>query len=316
MKYIIMAGGQYENLKTPKHLLKVNGEVIIERTIRLLKKYGIEDINISTNNSAFDYLGVPILKHNNDYKYGKEIIGYWTDAFYPTDEPTCYIFGDVYFSEDAIKKIIETPTDDIEFFGSKEPFATNYPKNWVEPFALKVVNTDHLKASIKKTIQLSKEGKLYRKHPIMWELWTVIKDAPLQTQAGKYTADYIAINDYTSDIDDKRDIERLEYFLKGGNMVRAKVLEEFTLGRFGELRNIKRARKDEKGKLFVGDEFECANDLADYLTGKNAYNKPFVKVLEVIPTEPVKEVKVETSEKIKPDVKIEVTPKKRNRKKK
>ena len=51
-----MCGGKYKDFETPKQLLKVNEEVIIERTIKLLKENGIKDIAISTNNLAFDYL--------------------------------------------------------------------------------------------------------------------------------------------------------------------------------------------------------------------------------------------------------------------
>ena len=38
MKYILMCGGNYKDkFETPKQLLKVNNEVLAERTIRLLK---------------------------------------------------------------------------------------------------------------------------------------------------------------------------------------------------------------------------------------------------------------------------------------
>ena len=56
MKYILMCGGNYPKFEVPRQLLKVNGEVLIERTIRLLRENGITDIAISTNNKAFDYL--------------------------------------------------------------------------------------------------------------------------------------------------------------------------------------------------------------------------------------------------------------------
>ena len=144
-KYIIMCGGRYDTyFKSPRQLVKVNDEVLVERTIRLLKENGITDISISTNYDEFEYLNLPLLKHNNSYRtVGKELEGYWCDAFYPTNEPVCYIFGDVYFSEEAIKTIVNTNTDDIEFFASMPPFDKNYPKNHEEPFALKVVNTKH-----------------------------------------------------------------------------------------------------------------------------------------------------------------------------
>ena len=54
MLYIIMAGGTYPFWKTPKQLLEIDGEPIIERTIRLLRENGVEDIVISSNNDIFE----------------------------------------------------------------------------------------------------------------------------------------------------------------------------------------------------------------------------------------------------------------------
>ena len=39
MKYILMCGGNYKDkFEIPKQLLEVNGEKLVERTIRLLKE--------------------------------------------------------------------------------------------------------------------------------------------------------------------------------------------------------------------------------------------------------------------------------------
>lgn len=296
MKYIIMAGGKYNHLETPKHLLKVNGEVIIERTIRLLKENGIDDIAISTTNPAFDYLNIPILKHNNTYEFNQgETKGYWVDAFYPTDEETCYIFGDVYFSEEAIKTIIKTKTEDIELFGSAPPFAEIYPKKWIEPFALKVVNTDHLKQAIQKTKELADEGKTWRKNPIMWDLWTVIKDVPLQTEAGKYLYNYTAINDYTTDVDDKVDINRIEncYKIGGKKMVKIECVITYNDLELGRL-------------VQAGEQLDVSNDRADYLVNQ----RELAKVVEVIP-EPATEPEVIVEEVETPEPKKPVGKKKR-----
>ena len=135
MKYIIMCGGTYGDL--PKQLLTVMGERIVERTIRLLRAYGATDIAISSNDARFEGLGVPVLKHENEYVYGKNTHS-WLNAFYPSEQPTCYIFGDVYFSEETIKTIVRIETDTIQFFASAPPFAENYIKIWAEPFAFKV----------------------------------------------------------------------------------------------------------------------------------------------------------------------------------
>ena len=203
-----MCGGGYPNWHTARHLTKLtNGETIISRTIRLLKENGVEDIAISSNYDCFNNLGVPILRHNNPYIQGKQSL--WLDAFYPTDKPVCYIFGDVIFSPAAIKKIVETQTTDIEFFASAPPFAANYPKAHAEPFAFKVVNTKKFWEAVSTTRQLFLEHKI--KRCIAWQLWQVIKGTVLNHI--DYT-NYKVINDYTCDIDEETELTELNARLK------------------------------------------------------------------------------------------------------
>lgn len=201
MKYIIMCGGKYGPFaENPRQLIKIKNETVVERTIRLLREVGINDIAVSTNNPKFDFLDVEILHHKNDF--GIDKYAYWVDAFYPTDEEVCYLFGDVVFSKDAIDVIVNTKTDDVEFFASAPPFAYNYPKKWAEPFAFKVVNQQHFKQAIEETKLYFNQG-LFRRMPIAWELWQVLKSTPRNKII--YT-NYTAINDYTCDIDYPRDI--------------------------------------------------------------------------------------------------------------
>ena len=193
MKYIIMCGGDYHRA-FPKQLRGYGeGITILERTIRLLRDNGIEDIAISSNAPCFDRFGVPVLHHENNFGNG----GHWLEAFYPMDEPVCYLFGDVFYSPAAIKTIVETETDDIEFFASAPPFAPCYFKRWAEPFAFKVVDTGLFRACINATIRLAESG-VFRREPIAWELWQVIKGTRLNVI--DYT-NYTAINDYTTDFD-------------------------------------------------------------------------------------------------------------------
>ena len=81
-------------------------------------------------------------------------------------------------------------------------------------------------------------------------------------------------------------------------MIKVEVIEQFTLQRFDELQNIERVGAEQKGKLFVGDKFECTEELAKYLTGENPLGKVVVKVVEV---KPIKEAKIveEKEKKIK-----------------
>ena len=212
MKYVIMCGGKYWNWPVPKHLTMIKGEPLVARTIRLLRECGIEDIAISANDSRFAPFGVPLLVHSNRYYLpeGSDALTPWLDAFYPMNEPVCYIFGDVVFSPEAIRTIVTTETDSVEFFASAKPLADIYPKHWAEPFAFKVVDTERFFKAIEQTKKLDEEGQ-FKRQPVSWELWQVIKGTPLNKV--DYT-NYTVINDYTCDIDKPEDIKLFERILK------------------------------------------------------------------------------------------------------
>lgn len=207
MKYIIMCGGTYTKWKQPKQLTEINGEPLVARTIRLLKKNGVRDIAISSHDERFEQFGVPVLKHENPFVVDRDrtTSGCWYDAFYPTDEPACYLLGDVYFSNWAVDVIVNTKVKHIELFASAPPFAPEYPKKWAEPFALKVMDQELLRAGIDTVRELDSQGAFHR-NPIMWELWTCITGGEINTI--DYSS-YHAVNDYTCDIDEAGDIERV-----------------------------------------------------------------------------------------------------------
>lgn len=211
MKYVIMCACP-SGATRPRQMIEVCGESLIERTIRLLSENGVEDIAISTHHPAFDALGVPILAHDNGYYDGN---GLWVDAFCPLNEPACYVFGDVLFSPEAIRKIVQTETDDVEFFASAPPFGDHYAKQWAEPFAFKVANQDHFRICIDQVRELWKAGK-FNRPPIAWELWQVIKNTPLNVI---FYNNYTAINDYTCDIDEGDAMPQWGFLEKGKHSV-------------------------------------------------------------------------------------------------
>ena len=208
MKYIIMCGGKYPDWVTPKHLTKIKGEPLVARTIRLLREAGAEDIAISSNDSRFEQFGVPVLRHDNLYELGKAGT-YWLDAFYPMDEPVCYIFGDVVFSRSAIQQIVDDkPEDSIQFYASAAPFPEEYIKPWAEPFAFKVYDTERFKWAIAATKELQDKGAFWRK-PVSWELWQVIKGTTLN----RILANYYMIRDFSCDIDKPEDVKKIEKYV-------------------------------------------------------------------------------------------------------
>lgn len=81
-------------------------------------------------------------------------------------------------------------------------------------------------------------------------------------------------------------------------MIRVEVIEQFNLKDYEKIKDtIKRKSIDIKGTLFVGDTFECDEDMVKYLTGGNELGKTVVKVIEVEPKKTIEEFKEEVFKK-------------------
>ena len=120
------------------------------------------------------------------------------------NEPVCYLLGDVVFSKNAIDIIVSAPTTGIDFFASSPPFAPEYKKQYAEPFAFKVVDTDRFHWAINR-VKEHEALKEFKRPPIAWELWQVIKGTPLNVI--DYT-NYTIINDFTCDIDWENEVKQ------------------------------------------------------------------------------------------------------------
>ena len=204
-----MCGGYYENFETHKALSIIDGEKLVERTIRLLRENGIENIYISANNDYFDYLGLPILKHENSYRYENgKIHGYWVDAYYPYDKPCVYLHGDVYYSDNAIKKIVNYNACYNTFIGN-EIARNKEHKNWGEPFGYIVVNQPAFKDGIRLVKEMQDSGYLERGYGISWELYRVLNGLD-PNKMYIYDNTYLSIDDETSDIDEPWQIKELD----------------------------------------------------------------------------------------------------------
>lgn len=226
MKYIIMCGGVYETVKKPRPLYEINNETLLDRTIRLLREFSIEDIAISTNkeNDLFDNFGVEVLKMDNNYKcvlidnnlkHYKQI-GYWCDAFYYTDEPVCYLMGDVFYSKAALKQIVDAQTNDILFFGTDKPFAPGYNKWYEEPLAFKVVNQKKLHDAcdlFRKYTDMGPGKWPFWRQPISWDLVQIICEQPLHTVI-VHTPIFVGVHEFASDIDNEYDAIELAEIVK------------------------------------------------------------------------------------------------------
>ena len=209
---IIMAGGKYKDFEKHKALSFVRGEILIERTIRLLKERGVENWYISTNDPNFDKYG-NILHHENSYESinGKSF-GYWVDAYYPTSKPTIYLHGDVYYSDAAMDKILNLNPKVNTFIGNE--LARN-PQHidMGEPFGWIIVDQKIFRENINKVKKLQDEGKLARGIGLSWEVYRV-SNGLNPDRMEVVDENYLSINDETIDVDTPEQIEMVNKGLR------------------------------------------------------------------------------------------------------
>ena len=294
MRYVILAKGQHKGFNIPRQLSVINSERLLDRTIRLLRENGVKDIIVTGSYTDID--AKVIDPKGNTYDYNNDSKGYWLDAFDGLlEEPTTFLMGDVYFSEVAIKTIVNT--DKEMFFCSDKNTSKDYIKEWDEPFGYKVINTDRFKEAIKKAKDLYDNGKTKR-NPIIWEVYRLLNGININKH--KLTYNYIAINDITCDIDKPEDVAKINFKLGVGKMIRVKAKINFSYSKFSEVKELVRANAEgnQEGTIQPGDMFIVSNEQAEYLTEKADWckaNGPLVDIIEVIPEEK-KETKEEKKE--------------------
>lgn len=215
MKYVIMCGGDYKDFETPKQLTVINGETLVDRTIRLLREQGIEEIYISSNDKRFDREDTPRLEHTNTYKAeGGKLEGYWLDAFYPYFKPSdkvCFMFGDVYYSEAAIRTIVGLKCTKNTLFGTSDA-KNELHENWGEPFAYKVVDYDTFMKGVAAVKEMQDKG-LTKRLPIVWELYRYLNGLDVNIQQ-VLDETYVCIDDETMDTDTPQKIRDLQESIK------------------------------------------------------------------------------------------------------
>jgi len=120
MQAIILAAGLGNRIKAvsdglPKSYLKLNGETLIQRNVRLLRENGINDIVIVTGNQRERFMkdlqaeGVTFA-FNPFFKTTNVLASYWCGAKYLTED-VLYLHADTVFHEDVLKGLIPREGD-------------------------------------------------------------------------------------------------------------------------------------------------------------------------------------------------------------
>lgn len=200
MEYIIMAGGpairwkNYNN--TTKHLIKIGNENMLERIVRQLKENNIINISITSNNPNYELPGIK----RNELIYDSKMY----NMFYykSLEDEVTFLYGDTFYTDNIIKKIIETKTDDIVFFGTDDSI-----------IGVKVINYKKFKKYVE-------EMKDYNVDRAGWALYRKINNLP----EGNYTpcSNFVHIDEEVINVNTPDDFELLMTKLKGEKNINVK----------------------------------------------------------------------------------------------
>lgn len=192
MKYIIMADGKgkrwhnYKNI--PKHFIEVNGEKIIERTVRLLNEFDKDsEVIITSHDKRYEINGSKRYepKHNilEIDRFTNELI----------EDNICFLYGDTYYSDKAMEKIITINTDDLLFFGNGKSIV-----------AIKIKDSNVFTKHVENVRKLYLEGKIEK--CIGWQVYQSFQGLSFDEKEIKDK--YVYIQDDTQDFNSPKDYEK------------------------------------------------------------------------------------------------------------
>lgn len=192
MKYIIMADGKgtrwnnYHNI--PKHLIEIDGETLLARTVRLLRENDARaDIVITSHDPRYEVPGARRCEPQNNHleidRFTEELIA----------DDVCFLYGDTFYSESVIQKIADTPAEKLLFFGNERSIV-----------AIKVADGALFRQHVDRVRALFLAGKIEK--CIGWQVYQSFEGLPFGEKT--IAADYILIQDGTEDFNSPADYNR------------------------------------------------------------------------------------------------------------
>lgn len=192
MKYIIMADGKgtrwnnHNNI--PKHLIVIGGETLLGRTVRLLNEMdpGCEVV-ITSHDSRYEFPGA---RRHEPMNNNLEIDRFTTELI---EDQICFLYGDTYYHEHAIGEIINTPTEDMMFFGNERSIV-----------AVKVADGNLFASHVENVRQLFLAGKIEK--CIGWQVYQSFTGLPFGEK--KIDKNFVILTDGTEDYNSPEDYDK------------------------------------------------------------------------------------------------------------
>lgn len=204
MRVIIAASGEgkrWNNFRNiPKHLVNIEGEILIHRIYNQFRKYTEDIVIIATDQRyAIDNAKIQEPIPGDFLDFGK----IYSSHHIWSDERTIIVFGDVYFTDEAVNTIVSNQ-DDFKFFMRTGP--SKYTgKNHKEIFAFAFSGgmNEKIKQYIHELVDRKQGGAG------AWRLYLHMHN--IEHERDYFKSDgYIEINDWTDDFDYPQDIVKWE----------------------------------------------------------------------------------------------------------
>ena len=203
MKVLILCAGNSSRWNNhtgvPKHKVVVEGEVLIERTARQFLKY-TDDVVIVTKDQSYRVDGCSLYIPKLNKKY-KDIDKFMSSQTQWSDIKTILVFGDVYFTDEAVDTIMTNKTEYCFFLRKRGSKITG--KNKEEIFAISFyANNNNMMLSTMKEI-------IAQNLPFSAGGWLLLKTL-FNMNVGwrrRNTKNYINIDDWTDDFDYPEDFD-------------------------------------------------------------------------------------------------------------
>lgn len=203
-RVIILAAGdsaRWGNYRgTPKHLTKIEGKTLLERTCSQFLKY-TDDVCVIGANEDYKVEGTSlyaIKAQNTHWKDAAKFLS--SQNLWLRDGRTVLVFGDVYFTSEAVKTIMKDK-DSFKFFLRTGPSELSGAR-WKEIFALSFDQTmaPKINQNLLYLVSMNQAQK-----QAGWALYKyMIGPAPSGLFSNSH---FVEINDWTEDFDFPEDLE-------------------------------------------------------------------------------------------------------------
>lgn len=199
-RVLILAAGEgsrWENYRgVQKHKLVIEGEVLIERTVRQFLKYS-SDVVVVGSDKSYEVDGARCYIPPYHPKW-KDMAKFWSSRDIWSEERTVLVFGDVYFTDEAVETIMKDEGEFTFFIRSKASNLTGKPWREIFGIAFKGSSNEMLKARILEIIESSiafRTGGWHLHKRLVHEFKNTFS---------------VEIDDWTEDFDFPVDIDRWE----------------------------------------------------------------------------------------------------------